>query len=451
MSMARAARLGQTGGNQAAPARRGRRVAPAALVAALFLLTACEQISSVDLSSWFWPQGDSAESATAPSGSGETLSETELVGRTQSLLAELGYKPGPADGVPGPRTSRAVMDYQNDVDMRPDGRIDARLVRWLERSLRERRAARTKTAEKPPVPAKKPAVKTPPAPATIRLSRKALPLYEPGTTYVYSDGRVEKVVSLKGSTVRWSGRDGTKFSSDRNFLLPWSYWRSATERGTSELDKEPDALWPLASDRPVTYAARVVIQNQDDDSGLRELGESWRCRLVGTERVAVMAGTFDTYKMECDRKTAVAAPMLKRVWYYAPKVRHYVRRDDIYQSGGRNRLVELVAIRPDAQDWPPITRAALDRAVQHTLDNRPDGEVEAWSSSGVDTKVAIVPFSRFENANGQPCRTFMLTWAGPDGTRHYPGAACRNNLGAWEIPGLEGGPDNNLAISRNVS
>ena len=31
------------------------------------------------------------------------------------------------------------------------------------------------------------------------------------------------------------------------------------------------------------------------------------------------------------------------------------------------------------------------------------------------------------------------------------GAACRNNLGAWEIPGLEGGPDNNLAISRNVS
>ena len=270
MSMVRAARLGQTSGNQAPPARRGRRVAPAALVAALFLLGACEQISSGGLSGWSGPRGDSAEPATAPSGSGESPSEAELVGRTQSLLAELGYKPGLADGVSGPRTSRAVMAYQNDVDMRPDGRIDARLIRWLERTLRERRAASTKTADKPPVPAKKPAVKPPPAPATIRLSRKALPLYEPGTTYIYSDGRVEKVVSLKDSTVRWSGRDGTKFSSDRNFLLPWSYWRSATERGTSELDKEPDALWPLASDRPVSFAARVVIQNQDDDSGLRE-------------------------------------------------------------------------------------------------------------------------------------------------------------------------------------
>ncbi len=423
------------------PARYRAKLAPAALAAALFLLAACEQIGSFDLSSLSWPGGQNAGQTE------EMSSEAELVGRAQHLLVKLGYRPGHADGMPGPRTSQAVMAYQNDVDMRPDGLIDQRLIRWLERSVRERQAAETKAAA-----AGQPTVTKPkPAAATVRLSRESLPIYEAGSTYVYSDGRVEKVVSLKGSIVRWSGRDGTKYSSDRNFLLPWSYWRSASERGTSEVDKDADRLWPLVSDRPVSYAAKVTIQKQGDTNAVVASMESWHCSLVGAETVAVMAGTFDTVKLECDRKTAGAQPALKRIWYYAPKVRHFVRRDDIYQTGGRSRLVELVAIRPGAQDWPPITRAALDRAVQHALDNRPNGDVEPWSSTGVATKVAIMPTSRFENARGQPCRTFMLTWAGPDGTRHYPGAACRNDLGAWEIPGLEGDPDNNLAISRNIS
>jgi surface antigen len=140
-------------------------------------------------------------------------------------------------------------------------------------------------------------------------------------------------------------------------------------------------------------------------------------------------------------------------------VRHYVRFDEISDTAAVERLVELVAIRPGAQDWPPIARAALDRAVQQALDELPDGEARPWSSSGVETQVTIQPTSRFESADGKPCRTFLLSWSGsgdgaggePGGQRRYPGAACRNALGAWEIPGLEGDPDSNLAISQNMA
>ena len=33
----------------------------------------------------------------------------------------------------------------------------------------------------------------------------------------------------------------------------------------------------------------------------------------------------------------------------------------------------------------------------------------------------------------------MQTWLQPEGTRVYPGYACRNASGQWLIPGLEAG------------
>ena len=33
----------------------------------------------------------------------------------------------------------------------------------------------------------------------------------------------------------------------------------------------------------------------------------------------------------------------------------------------------------------------------------------------------------------------MQTWLQPEGTRVYPGYACRNASGQWLIPGLEDG------------
>jgi hypothetical protein len=52
--------------------------------------------------------------------SGSTLS------RAQLRLARLGYSPGPIDGDFGPRTSRAIRNYQIDYGLPVTGRLDYR-------------------------------------------------------------------------------------------------------------------------------------------------------------------------------------------------------------------------------------------------------------------------------------------------------------------------------------
>ncbi|MEP3280130.1 MAG: peptidoglycan-binding protein [Stappiaceae bacterium] len=54
-----------------------------------------------------------------------------LVQKAQALLTELGYDPGPADGVPGPKTRSAIREFQETIGMPSNGQINADLVREL--------------------------------------------------------------------------------------------------------------------------------------------------------------------------------------------------------------------------------------------------------------------------------------------------------------------------------
>lgn len=65
--------------------------------------------------------------ASAPSGPDPDIR------RVQAMLADLGYDPGPADGLQGPRTRAAIRAYQDDRGLRTDGRASVALVRRLER------------------------------------------------------------------------------------------------------------------------------------------------------------------------------------------------------------------------------------------------------------------------------------------------------------------------------
>jgi peptidoglycan hydrolase-like protein with peptidoglycan-binding domain len=50
------------------------------------------------------------------------------VASVQSGLARLGYDPGPADGIAGPRTREAVRRYQQDRRLLVDGAITPALA-----------------------------------------------------------------------------------------------------------------------------------------------------------------------------------------------------------------------------------------------------------------------------------------------------------------------------------
>ncbi|MEO1038824.1 MAG: peptidoglycan-binding protein [Pseudomonadota bacterium] len=53
--------------------------------------------------------------------------------RAQSLLAQLGYQPGSADGAWGPQTREAVVRYQSDRNLAADGVVNDALIARLER------------------------------------------------------------------------------------------------------------------------------------------------------------------------------------------------------------------------------------------------------------------------------------------------------------------------------
>ncbi len=55
-----------------------------------------------------------------------------VVRDAQRELNDRGYDAGPPDGVPGPRTRRALARFQRDNGMRPTGRFDRRTMAALE-------------------------------------------------------------------------------------------------------------------------------------------------------------------------------------------------------------------------------------------------------------------------------------------------------------------------------
>jgi peptidoglycan hydrolase-like protein with peptidoglycan-binding domain len=63
----------------------------------------------------------------------------------QSGLARLGYDPGPADGVAGPRTRDAVRRYQQDRKLVVDGALSPALARHIDAEANGRRVQSSAT------------------------------------------------------------------------------------------------------------------------------------------------------------------------------------------------------------------------------------------------------------------------------------------------------------------
>ncbi len=82
---------------------------------------------SIDLGKPAWKSERSGESAASGGATG-----TQVVRNIQGGLSDLGYAPGPVDGVAGPQTAEAIRRYQGDHDLLIDGRASAELATHIE-------------------------------------------------------------------------------------------------------------------------------------------------------------------------------------------------------------------------------------------------------------------------------------------------------------------------------
>ena len=72
-----------------------------------------------------------------------TASQRDTIAATQSRLAQLGYAPGPADGLMGSRTRTAIRQFQASRGLPIDGQATRALLTELDASIAVRRAAAT--------------------------------------------------------------------------------------------------------------------------------------------------------------------------------------------------------------------------------------------------------------------------------------------------------------------
>ncbi|RMD65169.1 MAG: peptidoglycan-binding protein [Alphaproteobacteria bacterium] len=94
----------------------------------------------------FWRQGaEETGGQASAAGGGEGLAITPAsyepgtdratVARVQTALSELGYDPGPVDGILGPKTASAIRQYQREHNLLVDGRPSPELARRLQENL----------------------------------------------------------------------------------------------------------------------------------------------------------------------------------------------------------------------------------------------------------------------------------------------------------------------------
>lgn len=350
-----------------------------------------------------------------------------LVREIQENLNALGYGAGSADGVVGRKTESALQRFlETEGFPKEDTISDSVLGRLRFRVLEKRDEAES-----------------------AQLYAAFPPIYQVGSSYVYSDGRVETVAGIKGDLVRWTGTDGSRFTTHRNFFVPPVYWERAEDSGSTQLDRDLSALWLQDVGQEASFVAHTTIKRaQDEGEDLVETKASWRCRALKRERLSARVGTFETLKVLCETSTKTASAPLRRVWHYARGLNHYLR---LSEGAGQDRAAELVAIRPRVSDWPPITRAALGRAIEWALSTADDGQALPWSSSAVDTQVTIAVSRSFRDERGAPCRSFFQVWTDSRGKRRYPGVACRGETGEWSIPGVRDARGQATAISKWMS
>lgn len=427
------------GGHLLSPRAASWRFVP--VLAGLFLLAGCASLpdwlpdltgGEGKIAQRVSSQVIDGEMAPTPAKAGPSR---EKVAAIQTDLAELGYYTDEIDGSMGPLTRKAIKAYQKDAGLKVDGAITQALAGSLAaaRGSENVMAAEGTDARKLPPESGE---------ATERLDSAVFvknaeiqPLYDAGDAYIWNNGRVETVARVAGDKLFWRVDNGVRFTADRNFLIPPSSWAGPSGAGEADASLDERKSWPLRANSPLVFD---VTENGNV--------EGWRCEIAGTEQVSVPAGRFDAVALACDRDSAPPGEWVRRVWFYAPAVRHYVARHDIMADGGRVTK-ELVGIRPGAEGWPPAVRAGLGRAIQDALGALAAGKSSQWSSTVIKEEFEIIPGPIRETGEGGRCRIFELIARSAGNSRSFPAKACA--LGGdnkWLIPGDSGGIVDGLSM-----
>ena len=181
------------------------------------------------------------------------------------------------------------------------------------------------------------------AAAAFTTAPVALPRYSPGDAFVFSDGRVERVIADNGARMTWAGLSGPSYQRSRNFVVPVLEWRRGRGSGTREIRGNPDELWPIGKPRSARF--RVITETRaNPQASVKRSVSLWVCKTSKPRMFTVSAGTFEAIPVLCDRYSPTTMRLIeRREWDYAPEIGHYIRRASVNYLRGTSSSIELVA------------------------------------------------------------------------------------------------------------
>ena len=278
-----------------------------------------------------------------------------------------------------------------------------------------------------------------------RLPPAPLPQYRVGTKYVYSNGTWETVSRVGPEGVTWINHRGYESKGLSDFTYKRLKWQAKDRHGMREynqtkfwFDEETTTLWPLQPGNKTRYDenGRFFTSSGID----RSYDSYWSCEVKGTEKISIVAGDFDTWKITCKRYPNSYRSSSKvreyRTWYYAPAINHWVLEVRDYNGYRENRRKELAAVLPDVSTFTGQEEnvVSIKKQFQNTLESNQKEDTAMWRSSQDQLLVAITPKRIFRLGNGDVCRQYDQVFAEAGMAYQYPGIACRNDEGRWIVP-----------------
>lgn len=191
-----------------------------------------------------------------------------------------------------------------------------------------------------------------------RLAPAPAPIYAAGDTFVYTENGQptrEQVVSVAPDRVVWTNDSGLIWTKDTALVTPQLRWSSHPElgRGQQTIIGSPEQLFPLQEGNVIAYSVRGSAENAP--AGWQE---EHRCVVSGQEDVQVPAGTYTTFRIDCQRKDFLDS------YFYSPVVQNYVLRVRDFGSGQSRKELLSVTLANDRTRDLPATVAATPSPVE---------------------------------------------------------------------------------------
>ncbi|UZP67523.1 hypothetical protein N1030_00730 [Desulfovibrio mangrovi] len=272
------------------------------------------------------------------------------------------------------------------------------------------------------------------------LQPAGLPLYTVGTTFVYSDGTWEMVADASPGTVTWRNHRGHVSTGSPDFIQKRTYWETSKRKGERVIVRRdwpllPDAesIWPLGKGAEYYYTEQGAWSM--DGGRVRTYTYYGDAKVIGTRRVSVMAGEFDTWVIRVKRYASKKRLRETITWYYAPVVGHYVLMES-KRSNPRvpSRRLELLAVIPPQGQMLPAFHEVAEKNLQQALEFSRSGVPVTWSDDVSGLSGKTTPTATFRLDTGMFCRSYEQELNLPGERKVYYGMACRDQSRGWIVP-----------------